>query len=60
MLDWATWGFVAYAVMFFLQQYWWIYIDFYHPLKLPPYFHRSRGKQRGVNYRRADRVDANP
>ena len=37
MLDWATWGFVAYAVMFFLQQYWWIYIDFYNPLKLPPW-----------------------
>ncbi|MBT3190974.1 MAG: phosphonate ABC transporter, permease protein PhnE [Verrucomicrobia bacterium] len=37
MLDWATWGFVAYAVMFFLQEYWWRYIDFYNPLKLPPW-----------------------
>ena len=37
MLDWATWGFVAYAVMFLLQEYWWIYIDFYNPLKLPPW-----------------------
>jgi len=35
MLDWATWGFVAYAVMFLLQRYWWRYINFYEPLKLP-------------------------
>ena len=35
IVDWATWGFVAYAVMFFLQEYWWIYIDFYNPLKMP-------------------------
>ena len=35
MLDWMIWGYIAYAVMYFLQRYWWRYIDFYNPLKLP-------------------------
>jgi len=35
MIDWMTWGYIAYAVMYFLQRYWWRYIDFYNPLKLP-------------------------
>lgn len=35
MLDWMLWGYVAYAVMYFLQRYWWRYIDFYNPLTLP-------------------------
>ncbi len=35
MIDWMLWGYIAYAVMYFLQRYWWRYIDFYHPLKLP-------------------------
>lgn len=37
MIDWMLWGYVAYAVMYFLQRYWWRYIDFYNPLKLPPW-----------------------
>jgi len=35
MLDWMIWGYVSYTVMYLLQRYWWRYIDFYHPLKLP-------------------------
>lgn len=35
MLDWMIWGYIAYAVMYFLQRYWWRYVDFYNPLKLP-------------------------
>jgi len=35
MLDWMLWGYVAYAVMYFLQRYWWRYIDFYNKLTLP-------------------------
>ncbi|MFC2079276.1 phosphonate ABC transporter, permease protein PhnE [Candidatus Bipolaricaulota bacterium] len=35
MVDWMLWGYVAYAVMYFLQRYWWRYIDFYNHLVLP-------------------------
>ncbi|NOX45307.1 MAG: phosphonate ABC transporter, permease protein PhnE [Caldiserica bacterium] len=36
-LDWLTWGYVAYAVMYFLQEYWWsrTLYGFYNPLTLP-------------------------
>lgn len=35
MLDWMLWGYIAYGVMYFLQQYWWRYVNFYNPLTLP-------------------------
>ncbi len=37
LLDWMAWGYIAYAVMYFLQQYWWSYTlyGFYNPLTLP-------------------------
>lgn len=35
MLDWASWGYVSYAVMYLLQRYWYRYIDFYGELTLP-------------------------
>ncbi len=35
-LDWATWGYIAYAVMYFLNQYWYTwYVDWYGTLVLP-------------------------
>lgn len=35
-LDWAAWGYIAYAVMYFLNHYWYTwYIDWYGTLVLP-------------------------
>jgi len=35
MLDWITWGYIAYGTMYLLNRYWWRYIDFYNKLTLP-------------------------
>lgn len=36
MLDWATWGYIAYAVMYLLNKYWYVpYVNFYRTLTLP-------------------------
>lgn len=38
MFDWAAWGYVAYATMYFLNQYWYTwYVDWYGTLVLPPW-----------------------
>ncbi len=35
-LDWAAWGYISYAVMYFLNQYWYTwYVDWYGTLVLP-------------------------
>jgi len=36
LLDWASWGFIAYGVMYLLNKYWYIrYVNFYGRLTLP-------------------------
>ena len=36
MLDWASWGYVAYGVMYLLNKYWYLrYVNFYGRLTLP-------------------------
>ena len=36
VLDWAAWGYIAYAVMYFLNEYWYTwYVDWYSTLTLP-------------------------
>lgn len=36
VLDWAAWGYIAYAVMYLLNQYWYTwYVDWYGTLTLP-------------------------
>lgn len=36
MLDWASWGYVAYGVMYLLNKYWYVrYVNFYGRLVLP-------------------------
>jgi len=36
LLDWASWGYVVYAVMYFLNKYWYLrYVSFYGRLSLP-------------------------
>jgi len=36
LLDWAAWGYLAYAVMYFLNHYWYTwYVDWYGTLTLP-------------------------
>ena len=36
LLDWAAWGYIAYAVMYFLNHYWYTwYVDWYGTLVLP-------------------------
>ncbi len=36
MLDWASWGFIAYGVMYLLNKYWYIrHVNFYGRLTLP-------------------------
>jgi phosphonate transport system permease protein len=38
LLDWASWGYLAYAVMYLLNSYWYLrYINFYGRLTLPPW-----------------------
>lgn len=36
LLDWASWGYIAYGVMYLLNKYWYLrYVDFYGRLTLP-------------------------
>lgn len=36
MLDWASWGYIAYGVMYLLNKYWYLrYVNFYGRLTLP-------------------------
>ncbi|MEE8593628.1 MAG: phosphonate ABC transporter, permease protein PhnE [Candidatus Bipolaricaulota bacterium] len=36
MLDWASWGYIAYAAMYLLNKYWYVpYVNFYRTLILP-------------------------
>lgn len=36
LLDWASWGYIAYAVMYLLNKYWYLrYVNFYGRLMLP-------------------------
>jgi len=36
LLDWTSWGYVAYAVMFLINRYWFVrYVNFYGTLTLP-------------------------
>ncbi|MCK4245817.1 hypothetical protein KAX14_01120, partial [Candidatus Bipolaricaulota bacterium] len=38
MLDWASWGYVAYGVIYLLNKYWYLrYVNFYGRLTLPPW-----------------------
>jgi phosphonate ABC transporter permease subunit PhnE len=38
LLDWATWGYVAYGVMYLLNYYWYkVHVNYYGTLTVPPW-----------------------
>ncbi len=38
LFDWASWGYIAYAVMYLLNRYWYVrHVNFYGRLELPPW-----------------------